>query len=312
MELFDPLWIVIEKTSYANSSVGYQPFGYGSLMRNRLGGTNMLEAVHESLRGHRHWLPWICVVIFVSILIVFSVFGTNLYQDKVKPYLPLITPLLLSIVASVIRGSAEGRLTTRGLAVDLSLGVVSFDVWAITSVMTSPTKTAGLTDQRVLDSADVILCLVLAFFLIALCSWISRDSTSAALRARDVLTLSLAVFIFFFPASIARQASPATEEQRPMLQTYRVGVAYVDSSLVKHLGPGRWGDRRLFYSLEVEAGSAEAAKLAALQHFESDPPPVLYPNYDGELVAKVQYLLAEPLGKLTANEALPPGGLRRR
>jgi hypothetical protein len=214
----------------------------------------------------RYIRQWFFFFLLVVVLAVFAYF----YKGHMKGYLPLITPLVLSGLASVMRGTDEGKLNLSGFIIDLALGVVSFNIWAINSVMTSTTRYAMLTPNRILDTTDAIFCLVLALILVGLCALILNHRERAGKpRFLSWIVLMYAVFCFIFPAIIASDYMPPESSRVPAAQQYQISIPFSDESLVNHVGSAKWGNRMLQQKVTVEAGSIEQAKLKALKVFKN-------------------------------------------
>jgi hypothetical protein len=208
-------------------------------------------------------------IIAVSAIILAALFfrsGPSFYKDFVKSYLPLITPLCLSIVSSIIREEKKTNLKT--WAIDLSLGVVTFDLWVITSVTTSAGKVAQLTPSRILDHEDALILLVLGFMLIGLCSSIPKDAGEHA-KGRYISTILLAAFCFLLPPKIATEQPPKTVQSPPAPSPapYEAIMPYLDESLPCHVGKDNWGPRNLCAITIVPSSTTTAAARDALSLF---------------------------------------------
>jgi hypothetical protein len=211
--------------------------------------------------------------------VLILVFFAYSYKSTVKHYLPLALPLILTALATIIRGSEERRISLRGFTIDLALGVVSFNVWAINSVLTSQGKTAMLTPARFLDATDTIYCLILALVLVGGCTWMSKEKETLT-QTKPVLWIMLgyAVFCFTFPVIIAQGARSEEMLPKSNVKKYVVAVPYKDESLERHIGPAKWGNRVLVHFTEIEAGGVEEAKMRVVESFSNTPP--LEPVYN--------------------------------
>ena len=202
-------------------------------------------------------------LIVLSLLLPRSLYQV-LYAHYVKDYLPLLTPLILSIVSFLIRaGEAKGKTSVQSIAIDLTLGVVSFDVWALTSMLTSPQKIAQLTPARILDQSDVIFCLLLGFGLLTLCFWAGRKQEGDELITplRTWFALGVAIVAFFVPTKIASDQAQVTIV-KPTEHEFRVVVTfpYLDDSLRRQIGNQKWGQRLMCEPYSVRAKDASDAR----------------------------------------------------
>lgn len=238
--------------------------------------------------------------ILLSLIVLSLLLPGNIYQGLyahyVKDYLPLLTPLILSIVSFLIRArEAEGKTSVQSITIDLTLGVVSFDVWALTSMLTSPQKIAQLTPTRILDQSDVIICLLLGFGLLAVCFWAGtkQEGDRLATPLRTWFALGLAIVAFFVPTKIASDQALVTIVKPPDHE-FRVVVPYLDNSLRRQIGNQKWGQRLMCEPYSVRAKDASDAKSKALQLFQDSPlSQPMFAKWNSSVEAVAAKVLAE-------------------
>jgi hypothetical protein len=212
----------------------------------------------------RHWLAW---VVLAAATVAFVVYFHELYHRYIKAYPALITPLLLSVVSFFLHaGEAGGRTTPQSFANDITVGVVSFDVWAITSASTSSSRVANISPTKVLDLTDVILCLVSGFVLLVFCYYTSTKAKENPETRLRYCALVAAVLVFLSPAGMASTAQSPSAGQTPV--EYRVIVPYVDESVVRQMGAAKLGGRFFCAEYPINAGSARAAREEAVKQFK--------------------------------------------
>lgn len=152
----------------------------------------------------------------LPLVVLILVFFAYSYKSTGKHYLPLALPLILTALATIIRGSEEGKISLRGFTIDLALGVVSFNVWAINSVLASQGKMAMLTPTRVLDPTDTIYCLILALVLVGGCTWMSKEKETLNQTSRvdnaGVCGILLCISSNYCPTSYLAGSASQIEE----------------------------------------------------------------------------------------------------
>lgn len=199
----------------------------------------------------------------------------NRLFDWIIFYLPVFIPLAmagLSVLTRLIAGTME--LTLRAFLkthTDLILGIFSFLIWALTTLI--QTGQISLNSELMITPPKILILFLGTLMLFVVSAFVSSyqwpDGSSGKKhkeRTADGLMLCITAVVFILPAFITTRINET--RQAPRSQAYSVVIPYVDPTLERQIGSGRWGGRLLCEVSDVTAADESQAKQMAVERFQ--------------------------------------------
>jgi hypothetical protein len=201
----------------------------------------------------------------------------------VEYYLPVFIPVFLTVI-SVLAGIVTKRIELNlnsllKIHSDLVLGLFSFVIWAL--VAYQQTGRIDLNADASISLIRVVLLLfgnvmlLIAGLIILNIKWEQWPTLWAKRNTKRWENTANGGFLFaaflavFAPIWLAKPRPQSPPAEPPRAETFVLSIPYVDSSIPRQVGAGRWANRVLCEVTDITANSAGEAALHASKYLES-------------------------------------------
>jgi hypothetical protein len=213
-------------------------------------------------------LNLLLVILFILCAYAILTRGLGLF-NAVAANLPLLLPLVVTLLSILTRaGEIKTVESVLKISNDLAIGIISFDIWAISASKSDPTGRV-LVNSTTMINGDFVLPFLLAGLVVAVgCVVLTRlDFKDSLYKTRWLgIAFGASLLVYIAPFGVLQpiQAAPS---QAAQMRQFTVAIPYQDPVIIS-FAPTYLRDRQ-FFQIErnVAATTLSDAKEIAVKRF---------------------------------------------